>query len=62
VLPGGAVEYHGTSAHKPLGADGKNPMGCTDYPFDTTYRFSPDLSTLLCAASTNCTSNVVPCD
>lgn len=61
VLASGQVEYRGSSAHKPLGADGKNPMGCTDYPFDTTYRFSPDLAALACATSTNCVENTLPC-
>lgn len=62
VLDDGSVEYHGASAHKPLGADGWEPMGCTDYPFDTRYRFSADLLEARCAESTSCTTNVVPCD
>ena len=32
----------------------------TDYPFDTRYRFSADLRSLVCAESTNCTSEK-PC-
>jgi hypothetical protein len=37
-------------------------MQCTDYPFDTTYRFGADLATLVCATSTNCTGNLTPCE
>ncbi|HEU4407257.1 MAG TPA: hypothetical protein VFS43_18450 [Polyangiaceae bacterium] len=62
VLADGTVEYRGESAHKPIGADGKNPMDCTDYPFTTTYRFAPDLASLTCAVSTNCTGNTKPCE
>ncbi len=62
VLADGTVEYRGSSAHKPIGADGNDAMQCTDYPFDTTYRFDPDLATLVCAVSTNCTGNTKPCE
>src|SRR5690606_23513412 len=61
VLEDGTVEFLGESAHKPIDADGAGWMDCTDYPFDTRYRFSADLSTLVCADSSNCTSQF-PCD
>jgi hypothetical protein len=61
VLEDGSVEFWGESAHKPIGADGKNAMGCTDYPFSSKYRFSPDLSELKCAECSNCTGNVLAC-
>jgi len=61
VLEGGNVEFLGSSSHKPIDADGKHHMDCTDYPFDTRYVFSPDLSTLICAESTNCKS-LLPCE
>jgi len=61
VLEGGAVEFHGDSAHKAIDADGESAMDCTDYPFDSRYRFTADLSQLLCADSTNCASQR-PCD
>jgi hypothetical protein len=35
--------------------------GCTDYPFDSRYRFSPDLTSLVCADWTNCVSQK-PCE
>ncbi len=60
VLPDGTVEFLGESAHKPIAPDGRNSLDCTDYPFDTRYRLSADLSTLICAESTNCTSPT-PC-
>ncbi|MBU1221136.1 hypothetical protein KKF34_01535 [Myxococcota bacterium] len=50
----GNVIFYGESAHKPIDTD-KKPMDCTDYPFDSTYIFSEDLSTLICAQCTNCT-------
>lgn len=62
VLSDGSIEFLGESTHKPIGVDKATSMGCTDYPFDTRYRFSADLSTLICAESTNCDSNHVPCD
>lgn len=62
VLADGSVEFRGESAHKAIGADGKKPMLCTDYPFDTTYRFSADLEQLICAECSNCTGNTLPCD
>lgn len=52
----GTVEFSGDSAHKPIDADGQRAMACTDYPFTTRYRFSADLKTLVCADSTQCTS------
>lgn len=61
VLAGGGVEFLGASAHKAIDADGESAMDCTDYPFDTRYRFSPDLGQLLCADATNCASQE-PCD
>ncbi|HZH03839.1 MAG TPA: hypothetical protein VEY30_08655 [Myxococcaceae bacterium] len=56
VLEDGTIEFRGGSAHEPIDADGKSAMACTDYPFETRYRFSPDLKTLVCADSTNCTA------
>ncbi len=61
VLADGSVEFRGSSAHKPIGVDKKSSMACTDYPFDATYRFSADLSTLVCAQSTNCSGNDLAC-
>lgn len=54
VLESGDVEFLGSSAHKPIDADGESAMDCTDYPFESRYRFSPDLSSLICADCTNC--------
>ncbi|MFK7986229.1 MAG: hypothetical protein AB8I08_09370 [Sandaracinaceae bacterium] len=61
VLDDGAVEFAGESAHKPIDADGQSAMDCTDSPFDSRYRLSPDLSELRCADSSNCVSQR-PCD
>lgn len=61
VLEDGNVEFLGSSAHKPIDADGQQSMDCTDYPFDSKYVLSPDLDALVCAQSTNCTSQS-PCD
>lgn len=61
MLEDGNVEFLGGSAHKPIDADGKSAMDCTDYPFDSRYIFSPDLKTLVCAECTNCTSQK-PCE
>jgi hypothetical protein len=61
VLSDGSVEFYGESAHKALGADGRGPMGCTDYPFDSRYRFTSDLSAALCAECSNCTENTLAC-
>ena len=61
VLEDGNIEFRGSSAHQPIDADGKSEMNCTDYPFTTKYVLSADLSTLICAESTNCTS-MKPCD
>lgn len=55
VLTDGSVEFLGGSAHKPIDANARKPMACSDYPFDTRYRFSADLKSLVCADSTNCT-------
>jgi len=55
------VEFLGESAHKPIDADGKNAMDCTDYPFSSRYRFSLDLTALDCADCTNCISEK-PCE
>lgn len=59
VLDDGNVEFLGASAHKPID-EGWVAMDCTDYPFDSRYRFSPDLGSLVCADCTNCTSKK-PC-
>jgi len=59
VLDDGTVEFVGASAHKPID-EGWAAMGCTDYPFDSRYRFSSDLGSLVCADCTNCTSKT-PC-
>ena len=59
VLTDGSVEFLGGSAHKPVDIDTK-PMDCTDYPFDSRYRFSADLSQVLCADCTNCNAKQ-PC-
>lgn len=56
VLEDGTVEFLGESAHKPIDADGRSAMNCTDYPFSSRYRFSQDLRTLVCADCTNCES------
>jgi hypothetical protein len=61
VLQDGSVEFLGESAHKPISTDGKTAMDCTDYPFDSRYRFSADLGSVLCADSTNCVSTA-PCE
>lgn len=61
VRADGSVEFFGSSAHKAIGSDGKNAMGCTDYPFSSRYRFSGDLTEAQCAQCTNCTTNVTPC-
>ncbi len=41
VLSDGSVEFLGASAHKPIDSN-KKAMDCTDYPFDSRYRFSAD--------------------
>ncbi len=61
VLENGEVEFLGESAHKPIDSDGRNAMDCTDYPFSSRYRFSPDLTSLVCADCTNCVSQT-PCE
>lgn len=61
VLEDGNVEFVGESAHKPIDADGKSSMDCTDYPFDSRYRLSADLSAIVCADCSNCSSQS-PCD
>lgn len=61
VLDNGNVEFSGSSAHKPIDADGKQSMDCTDYPFDSKYVFSPDLSSLVCAECSNCVAQQ-PCE
>jgi hypothetical protein len=55
----GALEILGSSAFQPMNPD-RTIMQCTDYPFDTKYVLSADMTTLLCASSTNCTSKA-PC-
>jgi len=59
VLQDGNVEFLGSSAHKPID-EGWEAMDCTDYPFDSRYRLSPNLDTLVCADCTNCASKK-PC-
>lgn len=61
VLENGNIEFLGASAHKPIDADGKNAMECTDYPFSSRYVLSPDLDALVCAECTNCQSQL-PCE
>ena len=60
VLPDGNVEFIGGSAHKPIDADRSSSMDCTDYPFDSRYHFTADLTDLVCAECTNCTAQM-PC-
>ncbi|QDG49395.1 hypothetical protein FIV42_01175 [Persicimonas caeni] len=57
VRDDGRVEFIGESAHKPIDPSGQASMDCTDYPFDSRYVFEPQLDTLVCASSTNCTSS-----
>lgn len=54
ILEDGSVEFLGESSYKPIDANGTTQMDCTEYPFDSRYRFSPDLSELVCADSSNC--------
>ena len=61
VLANGDIEFLGASAHKAIDADGSSAMDCTDYPFDSRYVFSPDLSQLVCAECSNCVSQR-PCE
>lgn len=56
----GNITFYGESAHKPIDID-KKPMECTDYPFNSTYIFSGDLNSIICASCTNCTSDT-PCN
>ena len=60
VLTDGNVEFLGGSAHKPVDSDGLSSMECTEYPFHSRYRFSPDLTSLVCCECTNCVSDQ-PC-
>lgn len=60
VQPDGNVRFSGGSAHKPID-QGLQAMDCTDYPFDSTYVLSPDLSTMICAECTHCVSQQ-PCE
>ncbi len=55
VLKDGNVEFLGSSAHKPIDVD-LTAMDCTDYPFESRYVLTPDLTAVVCAQSTNCTS------
>ncbi len=57
VLEDGTVVFEGESAHKPIDPAGNTSMECSDYPFTSRYVFAPDLATLACASSTNCTSS-----
>ncbi len=59
VLEDGTVEFLGASAHKPID-EGWVAMDCTDYPFDSRYRLSPNLDGLVCADCSNCVSKK-PC-
>ncbi len=61
VLEDGTVQFLGESAHKPIDSSGTASMDCTDYPFDTKYVFSSDLTELVCAESSNCVAQT-PCD
>lgn len=61
VMADGSVAFLGSSSHKPIGIDRKNSMTCTDYPFDATYRFTADLTEIVCAESTQCSGNDLPC-
>jgi len=61
VLTDGTIEFLGESAHKPIDVDGKSAMDCTDYPFSSRYRFSADLTDVVCADCTQCTSTT-PCE
>ena len=61
VLKSGNVEFLGESAHKPIGADGRNSMQCVDYPFWSKYVLTSNLDSLICAECTNCTAQL-PCD
>lgn len=57
VLPDGSVEFRGSSFSSPIDADRRTSMTCTGAsPYTTTYRFSEDLSTLLCASGSPCAS------
>jgi hypothetical protein len=56
-LEDGRIELLGSSAFQPMNPD-RTIMQCTDYPFDTRYIFSADLTTLTCSSSTSCTSAV----
>lgn len=58
VLEDGSVEFLGSSAHKPIDANGQASMDCTDYPFDTRYVLSEDLGALVCASSSNCAAEL----
>ena len=55
VLKDKNVEFLGSSAHKPIDVD-LTAMDCTDYPFESRYVLTPDLTAVVCAQSTNCTS------
>ena len=55
VQPDGTVRFSGSSAHKPID-EGMVAMDCTDYPFDSTYVLSADLSEMVCAECTQCVS------
>ena len=59
VRDDGGLELRGSSAFVPMNPD-RSIMECTAYPFDTQYVFAPDLKTLRCSTSTNCTSKS-PC-
>ena len=61
VLEDGNVEFLGSSAHKPIDADGAHAMDCSDYPFDSKYVFTPDLSALECAECSNCVAQSPGC-
>jgi hypothetical protein len=54
VRDDGDLEIRGSSAFLPVNPD-RSSMDCTAYPFDTRYVFAPDLKTLRCSTSTNCT-------
>jgi hypothetical protein len=60
VLTDGNVEFLGVSAHKPIDANGRESMDCTEYPFHSRYILSADLRSLVCCECTNCVSDQ-PC-
>ncbi|MGB0679675.1 MAG: hypothetical protein ACPGUV_08445 [Polyangiales bacterium] len=61
VADDGTVDFLGDSRFVPIDADGRSRMQCgNNAPFQSRYRFSGDLRTLVCADSSDCTSTM-PC-